>query len=161
MDFIKDAYIEIPYNTSVKYEYDKQLNKMRCDRILNTSMLYPGNYGYIPNTLADDGDALDILVMCDYSLFPGTVIESKIIGVLMMEDEKGLDEKIISVPSYNVDNTSKDINTINDLNSSTLKKIAHFFTHYKDNEKDKWCKVYGFHDNRYAISLCEKYKQNI
>ena len=105
-----DALIEIPFNSFIKYEFDKENNIMRCDRILNTSMIYPGNYGYIPNTLAKDGDELDVLVLSNFPLHPGTVIESKIIGVLMMEDEKGIDEKIIAVPSQNIDPDSKYIN---------------------------------------------------
>ena len=79
-----DIIIEIPYNTFVKYEYDDSIGKIRCDRILNTSMLYPGNYGYIPNTLSGDGDPIDILLVCDYAIYPGIVIETKIIGVLMI-----------------------------------------------------------------------------
>ena len=130
---------------------------MRCDRILNTSMLYPGNYGYIPNTLAKDGDALDILVVCDYPLYPGTVVSTKVVGVLMMEDEKGIDEKIIAVPAENVDPNSKYINHIKDIKTGTLRKIKHFFEHYKDNEDDKWCKVSGFNDRHTALALCNKY----
>lgn len=157
MDFIVDSFIEIPYNSFVKYEYDSKIKKIRCDRILNTSMLYPGNYGYIPNTLAKDGDELDILVLSNFPLHPGTVIESKIIGVLMMEDEKGIDEKIIAVPSQNIDPDSKYINDINDCKPIVLKKIKHFFQHYKDNEEKKWSKVTGFHDKNYAIGLYNKY----
>ena len=157
MNSYVDAYIEIPFASEVKYEYDSKLKKMRCDRILNTSMQYPGNYGYIPNTLAKDGDALDILVVCEYPLYPGTVIESKIIGILIMEDEKGLDEKIIAVPSEKVDKNSKDINHLHDLKKSTIKKISHFFSHYKDNDDDKWSKVTGYHDKTYALGICNKY----
>ena len=135
------AVIEIPYQTCVKYEYDENYEKLRCDRILNTSMLYPGNYGYIPNTLGGDGDPLDILVLCDYQLYPGTIIECKVIGVLLMEDEKGIDEKIISVPSESVD----------------LNKIKHFFEYYKMNDKNKWCKVDDFKSKEHAIKLIQKY----
>ncbi len=153
-----DAIIEIPYNTFIKYEYDQEYSKIRCDRILNTSMLYPGNYGYIPKTLADDGDPLDILVVCDYQLLPGTVINCKILGVLIMSDEKGMDEKIIAVPSNKVDMNSININKLQDLPLVTTTKIKHFFEHYKDNEKNKWCKVDDYKDKQYAINLIENYK---
>ena len=103
MTSIVDVIIEIPYNSHIKYEYDEKINKIRCDRILNTSMNYPGNYGYIPNTLSGDGDPLDILMVCDYQLLPGIVIKSKIIGVLLTEDEKGADEKLLVVPYKGVD----------------------------------------------------------
>ena len=149
--------IEIPYQTCVKYEYDEKYKMLRCDRILNTSMLYPGNYGYIPNTLGGDGDPLDILVLCDYQLNPGIIIECKVIGVLLMEDEKGLDEKIIAVPSERVDSNSNFLNNLNDISPIILQKIKHFYKHYKDNDKDKWCKVNDYQTKNYAIQLIEKY----
>ena len=152
-----DVIIEIPYNTFVKYEYDEEFKMMRCDRILNTSMLYPGNYGYIPNTLAGDGDPLDILLFCDYPIYPGVIINTKIIGVLLMDDEKGQDEKVIVVPSVNVDTSYKNINELSDLPKSTVTKIKHFFEHYKDNETEKWCKVHDFKDSKYATELYRKY----
>ena len=95
--------VEIPFNSSVKYEFDKDLNQMRCDRLLTTSMLYPGNYGYIPETLSGDGDPLDILLVCDYAIYPGTIVNVKVVGVLLTTDEKGEDEKLIAVPSNSVD----------------------------------------------------------
>lgn len=153
-----DALIEIPYNSFVKYEFDKKSNKMRCDRILNTSMLYPGNYGYIDNTLADDGDALDILVICDYPLYPGTIINTKVIGVLIMTDEKGIDEKIIAVPSHEVDQNFESVNDITDLPKYTLNKIKHFFEHYKDNEENKWVKVDKFEGKKVALQLILDYR---
>ena len=157
-----DAIIEIPYNTNVKYEFDEELKMMRCDRKLGTCMIYPGNYGYIPNTLAGDGDALDILVVCDYPLYPGTVINSRIIGVLLMEDEKGQDEKIIAVPSEEVDPCYKNIKELSDLSPGIKDKIFNFFQHYKDNDTElgKWCKVKNFEDSYYAIHLLKKYQGN-
>ena len=113
-----DSIIEIGYNTNIKYEYDEAHDLIRCDRVMNTSFFYPANYGYIPNTLAGDGDPLDILVVCDYTLHPGIIIESKIIGVLVMEDEKGFDEKIIAVPSKSVDKSYQHIHNITDLNQN-------------------------------------------
>lgn len=154
---IIDSIIEIPYNTFIKYEYDHKYSKIRCDRILNTSMLYPGNYGYIPNTLAGDDDPLDILVVCDYQLIPGSIVSCKVIGVLLMTDEKGIDEKIIAVPNDSVDLNSVNINNLDDLPKVTITKIKHFFEHYKDNEKNKWSKVEGYKDKPFAIELIKKY----
>ena len=121
---ILEAVIEIPFGTNIKYEYDENHNLLRCDRILNTSMSYPGNYGYIPNTLGGDGDPLDILVLCDYQINPGVIIECKVLGVLLMEDEEGLDEKIIAIPSDNVDPTSKFMNQITDISPVVLDNPA-------------------------------------
>ena len=127
-------------------------------------MLYPGNYGYIPNTLSGDGDPLDILLISDYCLFPGTIINAKIIGVLLTSDEKGDDEKIIAVPSDNIDPTYTDVNNIYSLSKATLSKIRHFFNHYKDIEKNKWVKVKGFEDYEFAkdiyLKSLESFKVN-
>ena len=137
MTSIVDVVIEMPYNSHIKYEYDEKINKIRCDRILNTSMNYPGNFGYIPNTLSGDGDPLDILMVCDYQLLPGIVIKIKF-GVLLTEDEKGADEKLLVVPYKGVDPSYEHIDDYTQLPKPTLSKIKHFFTHYKDNEEDKW-----------------------
>lgn len=153
MAFNLDMIVEIPFNSSVKYEYDKNLQKMRCDRLLSTSMLYPGNYGYIPNTLSGDGDPLDILLVCDYPIYPGTVVNVKIIGVLLTTDEKGEDEKIIAVPSKPVDPSFEDINSLDDLGNLMTKRIYHFFEHYKDIEENKWVKIRGFKDESEAINI--------
>jgi len=152
-----DMIVEVPYLSNVKYEFDKEINMMRCDRILNTSMSYPGNYGYIPNTLSGDGDPLDILLITDYQIFPGTVVKAKIIGVLLTEDEKGEDEKIIAVPCKKVDPVYSEISNIYDLSKATLSKIRHFFNHYKDIEKNKWVKVNGFKKVDEAIMVYKKY----
>ena len=160
MSYNVDMIVEVPYRSNVKYEFDKELNLMRCDRILNTSMSYPGNYGYIPNTLSGDGDPLDILLISDYQIFPGTIVNVRIIGVLLTEDEKGKDEKIIAVPSDGVDPTYSEINNFSDLSKVTLSKIRHFFNHYKDIEKDKWVKVNGFKDRSEALQVYIKSKIN-
>ena len=136
-----DMIVEIPNNSNVKYEYDKVCKRMRCDRIISTSMLYPGNYGYIPKTLSGDGDPVDILLICDYAIYPGTIVNAKIIGILLTEDEKGGDEKVIAVPAEEVDQSSFYINDYQDLGPQMLVKIKHFFKHYKDNESNKWVKV--------------------
>ena len=152
---IVDMIVEIPFNSSIKYEFDEKVNKMRCDRVLHTAMSYRGNYGFIPNTKAGDGDPLDILLISDYSIYPGTIIQAKIIGALDTEDEKGKDEKIIAVPAESVDPSFKDINDVWDLHSYTLTKIRHFFEHYKDAEKNKWVKVGEFVPLKPAIEICQ------
>jgi len=148
-----DVIIEIPLNTFIKYEYDNIFKGIRCDRVLNTSMVYPGNYGYIPNTVAGDGDPLDALVICDYALMPGCIIKCKIIGVLLTKDEKGDDEKLILVPHSTIDKNYSDIDTIENLTSSLLIKIKHFFTHYKDNELSKFVCVDTYKDRDVAVEI--------
>ena len=155
-----DIIVEIPYNSFVKYEFDYSKGYMRCDRVLNTSMTYPGNYGFIPETLAGDGDPLDVIMICDYQLFPGSIVSAKVIGVLLTEDEKGQDEKIIVVPSSSVDFNFDHINQLSDLPASYSKKIEHFFKHYKDNEKNKWVKVNGFQGKNEAISIIMESKKS-
>ena len=152
-DYSVDVIIEIPLNTFIKYEFDTVANKIRCDRILNTSMVYPGNYGYIPDTLAGDGDPLDALILCDYALLPCSIIKCKIIGVLITRDEKGQDEKIILVPDNSVDKNYENIHTIDDISLSLLKKIEHFFRHYKDNEPNKFVIVDNFKNRDIALEI--------
>ena len=146
-----DMIVEIPFNSNIKYEFDKEINKIRVDRILNTSMLYPGNYGYILNTLSGDGDPLDILLLTEYPIIPGCIIKVRIIGVLYTIDEKGNDEKLLAVPSSDVDSNYDDIKALKDL-SPIILKIKHFFTHYKDNDKNKWVNVYDFGDSSLAYN---------
>lgn len=154
-DYI-DMIIEIPFGSNIKYEYDEDISRIRCDRILNTSMQYPGNYGYIPNTLSGDGDPLDALLITEYPLQPNAVIKIKIIGVLVTTDESGQDEKIICVPSDKVDSKFSSINTLSDLTDNTLQKIKHFFTHYKDNDKNKWVIVEDFLEKEQALAILEE-----
>ena len=164
-DNFVDMIVEIPYNSLIKYEFDEEYKIMRCDRILNTSMLYPGNYGFIPNTLSGDNDPLDILLLTEYPIFPGTIINVKIIGVLLTTDEMGDDEKLLAVPSYKVDPKFKNINDLNDLDDSTLNKIKHFFTHYKDNDDNKWVTVKNFENKDFALNIFKnskiKFKANL
>ena len=153
-----DMIVEIPYNSFVKYEFDKEAGKMRCDRVLHTAMSYPGNYGYFPNTLSGDGDPLDVLLICEYPIYPGILVKVKIIGVLLTTDEKGEDEKIIVVPSASVDPNFSNINNYSDLPQWTLSKIRHFFEHYKDTENNKWVQVKDFKEREAAIQI---YKQSV
>ena len=151
-----DVIVEIPKNTNIKYEYDEDLRMIRCDRILNTPMMYPANYGYIPGTLSGDGDPLDVLVLCDFSLHPNTVINCKIIGVLNTTDEKGVDDKIIAVPNDKIDRNSKSYDNISDVSDDLKESIKYFFEHYKDLEKDKWVVVNSFESKEKAVEILKK-----
>ena len=155
MSFNIDMIVEIPRNSNVKYEFDKSLGLMRCDRIINTSMLYPGNYGYIPKTLSGDGDPIDILLLCDYPIYPGTIVNVKVIGVLLTTDEKGDDEKLIAVPSHEVDKSFDSIDCYTQLSKVEIQKIHHFFEHYKDNDDNKWVKVKSFENAKTAANILE------
>ena len=148
-----DIVIEIPKNTNIKYEFDEKSQRLRVDRILNIPMVYPGHYGYMPNTLADDQDALDVLLVSDFNFIPGSIIRGKVIGVLLMEDEKGLDHKIICVPSDNVDKHSKNANSLADIDCS---QIEYFFAHYKDLETNKWAKCLGWKGIEDAVNIIQK-----
>ncbi|PVU72293.1 inorganic diphosphatase [Sulfolobales archaeon SCGC AB-777_J03] len=136
--------IEIPQGSNVKYELDKEENVIKVDRILYTAMFYPFNYGFIPGTLEEDGDPLDVLVISNYPLMPGSVIEVRPVGMLFMRDEKGEDVKIIAVPIDKIDPTFSNIKDINDVPDAIKNKITHFFEHYKELEPGKWVKVSGW-----------------
>ncbi|MFZ5532675.1 MAG: inorganic diphosphatase [Pseudomonadota bacterium] len=144
--------IEIPMRGDpVKYEVDKDSGALFVDRLMSTAMHYPCNYGYIPHTLADDGDPVDVLVITPFPLVPGCVIKCRPLGMLSMSDEAGQDQKVLAVP---VDKTSgglySQIQSTADLPELTLRQIAHFFEHYKDLEKGKWVKVEGWQDLKAA-----------
>ncbi len=134
--------IEIPIGgVPVKYEVDKHSGAMFVDRFLHTAMFYPCNYGFIPHTLADDGDPTDMLVAGPIPVIPGAVIRARPVGVLIMEDEAGQDEKILGVPVDSLHPYYSNINNYDDLRNVLLDQISHFFEHYKDLEKDKWVKI--------------------
>ena len=139
-----NVYIEIPQGSAIKYELDKKSGIIFVDRFNYTAMVYPFNYGFIPGTQAEDGDATDVLVISSYSVFPGTVIPSRPIGLLEMEDEAGIDTKIIAVPTVKVDPFYQTINDITDLPEALKIKIKHFFDHYKEIEPEKWVKTKQF-----------------
>ncbi|NPA13264.1 MAG: inorganic diphosphatase [Aquificae bacterium] len=136
--------VEIPQGSSIKYEVDKESGAVFVDRFLYTAMYYPFNYGFIPNTLADDGDPTDVLVISSQPVAVGSVIKSRPIGMLEMEDEDGIDTKIIAVPVSKLDKTFDNIKDITDLPQALLDKIKHFFEHYKELEPGKWVKVKDF-----------------
>jgi len=139
-----NVFIEIPQGSSVKYELDKESGVVMVDRFNFTAMFYPFNYGFIPGTSAEDGDPTDVLVISSYSVQPGTVIPARPIGMLEMEDEAGIDTKIIAVPTVKVDPFFTKINDVSDLDEMTRKKIQHFFNHYKELEPGKWVKTKKF-----------------
>lgn len=153
------VFIEVSSNTNIKYEHDHNTGRLICDRILHTPMTYPYNYGYIPDTLAGDGDPLDVIVVTSYKLLPGCYIECKILGVLYTEDEKGKDEKIIAVPISKIDPYMKSINKLSDLKQSQLDMIHFFFENYKSLEKDKWVKVNGWGSREEAETVYNSSKK--
>ena len=137
----------------IKYEMDKAAGTLVVDRFLYTPMRYPGNYGFVPHTLSDDGDPIDVLVANTRPIIPGAVINVRPVGVLRMMDESGGDEKIIAVPSPKLTQRYKDVLNYTDLPAITLDQIRHFFEHYKDLEPGKWVKVQGWGDAEEAKAL--------
>jgi inorganic pyrophosphatase len=134
--------IEVPIGGEpIKYEMDKDAGTLVVDRFLYTSMRYPGNYGFIPHTLSGDGDPCDVLVANTRAIIPGAVIAVKPVGVLVMEDDGGQDEKIIAVPTVKLTRRYENVNSYTDLPDITVKQIEHFFEHYKDLEPGKWVKI--------------------
>ncbi len=137
--------IEIPaHSKPIKYEVDKASGALFVDRFMATSMRYPCDYGYIPQTLSEDGDPVDVLVICPVPLTTGSVIRVRPIGMLKMEDESGIDAKIIAVPITKLTPLYRTIQEVEDLPSQLLDQIAHFFQHYKDLENGKWVKIEGW-----------------
>ncbi|GBR04804.1 inorganic diphosphatase [Acetobacter oeni] len=147
--------IEIPQGSQVKYEIDKESGALFVDRFLFTPMAYPAAYGFIPGTLAADGDPADAMVLTPRNVVPGCVIRARPIGVLLMEDEAGQDEKILCVPHDKVHPEFSKVEKIEDLPEITIQAIEHFFTKYKDLEKGKWVKVTGWGDKARAGELIQ------
>ena len=146
--------IEVPMGSNpVKYEFDKEAGSIMVDRFVQTAMFYPCNYGFIPCTLSEDGDPVDVLVVSNYPVIPGAVIKARPIGVLMMEDESGQDEKILAVPTTKLDPYFENIKSYTDLPEIFIKRIGHFFENYKDLEKGKWVKIEGWRDYQAAKEI--------
>jgi inorganic pyrophosphatase len=137
----------------IKYEMDKEAGTLVVDRFLYTPMRYPGNYGFVPHTLSDDGDPIDVLVANTRPIVPGAVINVRPVGVLKMEDDGGGDEKIIAVPSPRLTQRYVSVHNYTDLPTITLEQIQHFFEHYKDLEPGKWVKLQGWGDAAEAKAL--------
>lgn len=144
--------IEIPMNGApVKYEVDKDSGALFVDRFMMTAMFYPANYGYIPNTLSEDGDPVDVLVVTPVPLISSSVIRCRVVGMLKMTDESGVDAKLIAVPITKLCKSYESIKSYNDLPEALLKSIEHFFKHYKDLEEGKWVKIDGWADGDEAV----------
>ena len=146
--------IEVPMGGHpIKYELDKEAGTLVVDRFLYTPMAYPGNYGFVPHTLSDDGDPIDVLICNTRELVPGCVINVRPIGVLIMEDNAGQDEKIIAVPSPRTTKRYDYVHEYSDLPDITLQQVEHFFEHYKDLEPGKWVKIGDWHGVDVACRL--------
>jgi inorganic pyrophosphatase len=146
--------VEIPKDADpVKYEVDKATGAIFVDRILSTPMRYPCNYGYIPHTLCGDGDPADVLVILPLPLVPGSVIRCRPVGVMMMQDEAGSDEKLLAVPVDKVFNGYSHVHDISQVSKHWLDRIGHFFQHYKDLEPGKWVKISGWGDAEQARKI--------
>ena len=148
--------IEVPIGGEpIKYEMNKAAGTLVVDRFLYTSMRYPGNYGFIPHTLSGDGDPCDVLVANTRAIIPGAIMSVRPVGVLLMEDNAGTDEKIVAVPSRHLTQRYDRIETYTDLPDITVKQIEHFFAHYKDLEPGKWVKIlrWGGADDAYRLIL--------
>jgi inorganic pyrophosphatase len=132
---------------------DKAAGALVVDRFLHTSMRYPGNYGFIPHTLSEDGDPCDVIIINTRAIVPGAVMSCRIVGVLLMEDEAGQDEKLLAVPSTKLTRRYETVKEYTDLPKITLEQIEHFFSHYKDLEPNKWVKVRGWGSAEEARAL--------
>lgn len=149
--------IEVPLRSDpIKYEFDKESGAIFVDRYLYTSMFYPANYGFIPNTLYDDGDPVDVLLVGRMPLVPGCVVPARPIGVLELEDDGGHDEKLLAVPVHKVSRLYDDVLNFSDLPDIDLLRIQHFFEHYKDLEENKWTRVGSWLDVNEAKRIVTK-----
>ena len=161
---IFNVIIEISQNSNqIKYEIDKNSGYLTVDRIINIPMRYPCNYGFIPQTLAQDGDPIDAIVISPYPIMVNSIISCKPIGIMNMEDEKGIDHKILMKPSSNITSIYDKYCSYKDLPHDTINQIEYFFTHYKDCENNKWTKILGWNSYSDAIDIInhciKKYKK--
>jgi inorganic pyrophosphatase len=151
-----NVFVEIPMHGKIKYELDKDSGVIFVDRFLHTAMTYPTNYGFIPNTLAEDGDPLDVMVLSDAPVAPGTIIPSVVIGMLEMEDEEGIDTKILAVPSKKVDPLYGDYKDSSEIPNAIKNKLKHFYENYKTLEPGKWVKLKEWKGKKEAIVAVQK-----
>jgi len=149
------AIIEISYGSNIKYEVEKESGALVLDRVMHSAMFYPANYGFINQTLSADGDPADILILTPYAMSEGCVVNCRLVGVLIMEDESGMDEKLLAVPISKVDPSFDEINDLEDIPKHTLAKIKNFFETYKMLEPNKWVKVQGFENKASAAKILE------
>jgi inorganic pyrophosphatase len=148
--------VEIPKGSPIKYEFDKESGFVTVDRFAYTAMAHPFNYGFVPHTHADDGDPADALVISTHPVNPGSVVPTRVIGMLEMEDEAGIDHKIIGVPTKKVDPFYANVEDIGDLGEAVQAQIKHFFEQYKTLEPEKWVKVGSFQGKKDAAEELEK-----
>ena len=151
-----NVFVEIPQGSAIKYELDKDSGVIFVDRFLYTAFSYPFNYGFVPGTKAEDGDPVDVLVICDRTVAPGTVIPAVPIGMLEMEDEEGIDTKIIAVPTVKVDPLYGVWKDISDVPQALKDKMKHFFEHYKELEPGKWVKIKDWKNKAAALEDIKK-----
>jgi inorganic pyrophosphatase len=146
--------IEVPIGGEpIKYEMDKKSGALFVDRFLYTAMRYPGNYGFIPHTLSEDGDPCDLIIANTRAIVPGAVMNCRVVGVLLMEDEAGRDEKILAVPSRRLTQRYDKVLNYTDLPEITIRQVEHFFAHYKDLEPEKWVKIVRWGDAEEARKI--------
>lgn len=150
------VFIEIPQGSSIKYELDKESGVIFVDRFLYTAFSYPFNYGFVPGTLAEDGDPVDVLVLSDKQVAPGVVIPSIPIGMLEMEDEAGIDTKIVAVPTEKIDPIYGLYKDLSDIPQPIKDKMKHFFEHYKELEPGKWVKIKDWKGKKEALEAIKK-----
>ncbi len=143
---VVNVFIEIPMGSNIKYEYDDKAEIVKVDRVLYTSMSYPFNYGFVPMTRGEDHDPIDVLVISNQPFAIGTLVEARVIGMVNMRDEEGIDTKVLAVPKDKTDPSLSNIKNIADLPEPVKNKIKHFFEHYKELEPNKWVKIEGFED---------------
>ena len=151
-----NVFVEIPQGSSIKYEVDKDSGFLFVDRFLHTAMSYPFNYGFVPQTNADDGDAVDVLLISSMPVTPGSIVRARPIGMLEMEDEAGMDNKVLAVPIKKIDPDYVDIEDIDDISEHTKNKIKHFFENMKSLEKGKWVKLKNFLGKNAAMEEIKK-----
>lgn len=151
-----NVFIEIPQGSYIKYEIDEESGVLMADRFHYTAMGYPFSYGFVPHTHGEDGDPIDVMVISTYPLYPGISIAARPIGMLEMEDEEGIDTKIIAVPTKKIDPFNAHIEDIGDVDDATKNKIKHFFDHYKELEPNKWVKSKAFLNKEAAYEAIKK-----
>ena len=144
------------HSAPVKYEVDKDTGLLHVDRFQATSMIYPFNYGFVPKTLCDDGDPLDMMVLAPFPIYPGAVVRAKPIGVLLMRDEAGIDPKILAVPVQKLSKLYDTVHDYTDIPLTTRESIEHFFKHYKDLDKGKWVELQGWQNKEKAHKIVEE-----
>jgi inorganic pyrophosphatase len=155
------AIIEIPYGSNIKYEIEKESGAVVLDRVMHSAMYYPANYGFVNNTLSQDGDPADIMILTEYPMQAGVVLNCRLVGVLIMEDESGIDEKLLAVPTSKIDPTFNEIKDLEDIPAHTLAKIKNFFETYKMLEPNKWVKVKEFQNKAAATKILQDAIENV